>query len=138
LAQIEVILQFFIGTENADMTYNDDILSIARRNLCSLSGFWFDCVTSIPWSYLDLHFYLVKFLTPLERSNLQQTNTPSFFLTHLSFKFRQESLRNPALQACTPDGTGGSTNSNARVIRAVKILRILRIVRFLKLVKFVT
>ncbi len=31
-----------------------------KRNLSSLRGFWFDCATSIPFSYMDLHLYLVR------------------------------------------------------------------------------
>jgi hypothetical protein len=46
------------------MTYQDDILVSLRKNLTSVSGFWFDCVTSIPWSYIDLHFYLVRSARP--------------------------------------------------------------------------
>uniref|UniRef100_A0A7S0MT42 Ion transport domain-containing protein n=1 Tax=Cryptomonas curvata TaxID=233186 RepID=A0A7S0MT42_9CRYP len=40
------------------MTYRDDFIISLKRNLSSITGFWFDCVTSIPWSYMDLHFYL--------------------------------------------------------------------------------
>ena len=32
---------------------------MAVENLTSLSGFWFDCVTSIPWSWLDFETYTV-------------------------------------------------------------------------------
>ena len=57
--QVEAFSQFFIGSYNTDMSYEDDFSCIARRNLLSVSGFWFDCVTSIPWAYLDLSLYLV-------------------------------------------------------------------------------
>jgi hypothetical protein len=43
-----------------DMTYDDDLISVAKKNVCSASGFWFDCITSIPWSYMDLNFYMVR------------------------------------------------------------------------------
>jgi hypothetical protein len=54
---VEAALQFFIGAYNSDMSYTDDPLAIAKRYVGSLWGFWFDCATSIPWSYLDLHYY---------------------------------------------------------------------------------
>ncbi len=42
-----------------DLNYVDDWQCVAKRNLQALSGFWFDAVTSIPWSFLDLHSSLV-------------------------------------------------------------------------------
>ena len=57
--QVEVFTQFFLGYYTQDMTYKDDLSGSIRRNLSSISGFWFDCITSIPWSFMDLHFYLV-------------------------------------------------------------------------------
>jgi hypothetical protein len=58
--QIEAFVRFFVGAHNVDMTYDDDAASIARKNLASVSGFWFDCATSIPWSFMDLRVYLVR------------------------------------------------------------------------------
>jgi hypothetical protein len=58
-AQAEVLLQFFVGYHTEDNRYCDDILALARRNLSSLTGFWFDCVTSIPFSFIDLSMYMV-------------------------------------------------------------------------------
>jgi hypothetical protein len=58
--QVEAFTQFFLGYFEEDMTYQDDFLVSLRKNLSSISGFWFDCVTSIPWSYIDLNFYLVR------------------------------------------------------------------------------
>jgi len=55
---VEAFTQFFLGYYEEDMTYQDDLIVLLKRNLSSLTGFWFDCVTSIPWSYIDLHFYL--------------------------------------------------------------------------------
>jgi hypothetical protein len=43
-----------------DMNYIDDFAWIVKKNLFSLTGFWFDCVTSIPWSCFDLYEYLVR------------------------------------------------------------------------------
>ena len=77
--QVEAFLRFFLGTFDVDLTYDDDLLSVARKNVCSPSGFWFDCVTSIPWSYMDLHFYLVPSHLPLTH-----TRTPHALRTHLS------------------------------------------------------
>ncbi len=58
--QLEAFVRFFVGTHNVDMTYDDDMASVARKNLLSVSGFWFDCATSIPWAYMDLRVYLVS------------------------------------------------------------------------------
>ncbi len=58
--QVEAFVQFFLGRYSEDLTYEDDLLVSLQRNLTSVSGFWFDCVTSIPWSYMDLHLYLVR------------------------------------------------------------------------------
>ncbi len=38
----------------------DDWRHIAAAYLFSVFGFWFDSVTSIPWSYMDLHLYMVR------------------------------------------------------------------------------
>ena len=53
--QLDIILQFFTGIHNEDLSYCDDMRKIALYNLSSLTGFWFDCVTSIPFSYMDLY-----------------------------------------------------------------------------------
>lgn len=44
---------------NEDMSYCDDLRKIALYNLFWLSGFWFDCVTSIPFSFIDLNSHEV-------------------------------------------------------------------------------
>jgi hypothetical protein len=59
LLQVEAFAQFLIGSYNTDMSYVDDFGSIVMRNMLSVTGFWFDLVTSIPWAYVDLSFYLV-------------------------------------------------------------------------------
>ncbi len=56
---MEVFLQFFIGFYTHELKYFDDICTVARHNLSSPFGFWFDSVTSIPFSYIDLSIYLV-------------------------------------------------------------------------------
>jgi hypothetical protein len=55
------------GTVEANQEYEDDFRTVVLANLTSLSGFWFDCVTSIPWSWLDLHIYLVRWQPCLPR-----------------------------------------------------------------------
>jgi hypothetical protein len=107
-----------------DMNYIDDFAWIVKKNLFSLTGFWFDCVTSIPWSCFDLYEYLVR--PPTVEDKLCT------------------SCENCVLQHCSGDGPHSATvnpstgNDNARVVRVLKIFRILRVVRVLKLVKFVT
>ena len=76
-------MRFFVGTYNVDMTYDDDMVSVARKNLLSVSGFWFDCVTCIPWSYMDLRVYLVS----PHRPCLLSSNLPSPVCRHLGLHF---------------------------------------------------
>ncbi len=57
--QFEAFIQFFLGTYDMDMNYIDDFAWIVKKNLFSFNGFWFDCLTSIPWSCFDLVEYLV-------------------------------------------------------------------------------
>ena len=57
--QIEALSRFGVGSYLANQEYEDDFRVIALGNLTSLSGFWFDCITSIPWSWLDLQIYTV-------------------------------------------------------------------------------
>jgi hypothetical protein len=58
--QFEVLLQFCVAVYNEDLQFIDDWRTIALRNFLSIFGFWFDSATSIPWSFMDLHFYLVR------------------------------------------------------------------------------
>ncbi len=44
-----------MGAYDNDLNYVDDWQWVAKQNLLSPTGFWFDAVTSIPWSFLDLH-----------------------------------------------------------------------------------
>ncbi len=57
---MEAFTRFFVGAYRVDLTYDDDMASICQQNLISPTGFWFDCVTSIPWSFMDLRVYLVS------------------------------------------------------------------------------
>ncbi len=53
------MIQFFLGTYDMDMNYIDDFAWIVKKNLFSINGFWFDCMTSIPWSCFDLVEFMV-------------------------------------------------------------------------------
>ena len=59
MLQFEVVFQFFVGTFDNTGTYVDDLRIVASKYIMSFSGFWFDTVTSVPWSYLDLYSSLV-------------------------------------------------------------------------------
>jgi hypothetical protein len=58
--QMEVMYQFFVGTFDETGTYVDEFHVVASNYLLSYSGFWFDAVTSVPWSYLDYYSYRVR------------------------------------------------------------------------------
>ena len=52
-----MVYQFLVGEFDETGTYVDDFGAVARNYVLSYSGFWFDSITSIPWSYLDLYAY---------------------------------------------------------------------------------
>jgi hypothetical protein len=54
-----VILHFFVGFYDNGEKYIDDVKKIFYKSLMALGGFWFDCVTSLPWSFMDLYAYKV-------------------------------------------------------------------------------
>ena len=58
--QVDVALQFFVGVFTEDLEYVDDWRIVFVKTFTSISGFWFDSFTSIPWSFLDLQLYLVQ------------------------------------------------------------------------------
>ena len=58
-AKFEAISQFFVGYFDANEKYVDSLLAVALKNFSSLSGFWFDLLTSVPWSYFDMTAYQV-------------------------------------------------------------------------------
>ncbi len=67
-AQLDVILQFLTGCFVEHNTeYVDSYSRIALRNLTSLKGFWFDCVTSMPWSFMDYYAYQAREKVERER-----------------------------------------------------------------------
>ncbi len=59
--KFEVFSQFFVGVFDSSENYYDDFRLIISRNVTSLA-FWFDCATSLPWSFLDLNVYQVSFV----------------------------------------------------------------------------
>ena len=60
--QFEALSRFAVGTYGHGQVYEDDVGRVVMNNLSSLTGFWFDCVTSIPWSWLDFATYKVRVL----------------------------------------------------------------------------
>jgi hypothetical protein len=58
--QLEVVYQFFVGTFDETGTYVDEFHVVASSYILSYSGLWFDALTSVPWSYLDLYSYRVS------------------------------------------------------------------------------
>ena len=58
-AKFEAISQFFVGYFDANEKYVDSLLAVALKNFSSFSGFWFDLLTSVPWSYFDMTAYQV-------------------------------------------------------------------------------
>ena len=59
--QFEIFLQFVTGSMDLSETYCDDFKVISAKYLSSFSGFWFDTLTSVPWSFNDLYAYQVTF-----------------------------------------------------------------------------
>ncbi len=59
ICQIEVFVFFVTGKFDKNEIYHDNILYIVWERLRSPGEFWFDAVTSIPWSFLDFLSYLV-------------------------------------------------------------------------------
>ena len=52
-AQFEVFSQFFIAYYDNRGIYVDELISVVTNYTGSVTRFWFDIGTSIPWSYLD-------------------------------------------------------------------------------------
>jgi hypothetical protein len=59
--QMEAIIPFFMGILDVSDTYCDNIKEIAVKYFTSFSGFWFDLITSLPWSFNDLYAHQVIF-----------------------------------------------------------------------------
>jgi hypothetical protein len=50
-----------MGILDVSDTYCDNIKEIAVKYFTSFSGFWFDLITSLPWSFNDLYAHQVIF-----------------------------------------------------------------------------
>lgn len=138
--QLEVASQFFIGHFDNSETYFDDMKMIMIRNFTSISGFWFDLVTSIPWSYLDVNAYKVK--------HFKFAAVYDTARTHISYNYYGRTVFQNLLpglflavyvrvQACIEHLESPILGSETKIFRIVKILRMLKIIRLLKAVKVV-
>ncbi len=99
------------------MAYIDNWRLVAARLCMSATGIWFDIVTSIPWSFMDLHSYQVTLLLPRRWTRGLTTNMN---------------------QRCVSSGLTITIANDNRVVRIIKVMRMMRIARILRLVKFVT
>jgi hypothetical protein len=75
--QIEVAFQFVTGTFDSTETYCDELSFIATRYLTTIRGFWFDCITSVPWSFMDLAVYRVRSTPALNCRSVRACCVPS-------------------------------------------------------------
>lgn len=57
--QFEIFCQFFIGYYDKNGAYVDEMGLVARKYCKSFTAFWFDIITSLPWTYLDYIALLV-------------------------------------------------------------------------------
>ena len=87
---MEIVLQFCIGSMDISEKYCDDFRVISAQYISSFSGFWFDVVTSIPWSFNDLYAYQVSML--LARSGLLERSyhllVSCFSIVNMSMKLK--------------------------------------------------
>jgi hypothetical protein len=68
--------QFFIGSFEDSPSLLNDFLLVLLRNFTSISGFWFDCITSIPWSFIDFRAYTVRERTQSSTSPESEPRIP--------------------------------------------------------------
>ncbi len=61
--QFEVLVQFCMGTIDSSDRYCDEHRVVAYKYCTSATGFLFDFVTSLPWSFNDLYSYQVALLS---------------------------------------------------------------------------
>ena len=61
LRQLEIVISFFVGYHDEDGIYIDNLGKVAKTYLGSFWLFWFDAITSIPFSLID---YRVAQATP--------------------------------------------------------------------------
>jgi hypothetical protein len=64
MRKLEILLQFVTGSMDISETYCDNFKVIAFKYISSMSGFWFDFTTSLPWSFNDLYAYQVFAQSP--------------------------------------------------------------------------
>ena len=57
--QFEVFVHFFVGIFDSSEKYCDNLFLVVSRYLTTPSGFAFNLITSIPWSFIDLNSYQV-------------------------------------------------------------------------------
>ncbi len=74
---MDVLTQFFVGVYTEDLVYIDDWQTVVLMTFKSVSGFWFDSFTSIPWSFLDLQLYMVLSLAHGSLSLSCRISSPS-------------------------------------------------------------
>jgi len=55
---LDAFLPFLVGYYTSEHEYIDEWRVVAAHVSMSFSSFWFDCVTSIPWSWIDLQVFL--------------------------------------------------------------------------------
>ena len=122
---MEVVLNFFVGVYDSEFNYVDKASWVLRKYLTSPMGFWFDALTSIPWSWIDIHSYLV--------TDLSSSPVAGFSLI-ICMLGQQELNCDSSNQSVT---NAQSRTGNERAIRIAKIFRILRIMRVLKMARFV-
>jgi hypothetical protein len=91
-AQVEVFVQFFVGIYDHELEYVDDWRRVALAYLKSVFGFWFDSVTSIPWSFMDLHFYMVLSPDLPHSSRFRHTNRYRSWRESIQSTFTFENL----------------------------------------------
>ncbi len=89
--QFEVLTQFFMGKLDDSDRYCDEHRLVAFRYCTSFGGFWFDFITSLPWSFNDLYSYkvIVFVVSPYFRVFLQRRlyECPEIFLSILVTTF---------------------------------------------------
>ena len=145
--QFEIILQFCTGVVDISETYCDSFKVISARYLASPSGFGFDCLTSLPWSFNDFYAYRVTIsllFIPQKPGSIHWIAVLWYLAFSLIFKNSQSHMKVWSLlifldcfQSCLDHKGPRSLNSEARVLRIFKILRILKIIRILKAVKMI-
>ena len=119
---------FIIGKINDNGEYEDNLAQIIAARLKAPNEFWFDSVTSIPWTYLD--WFAMKVCISIVHFGNQFQSIRNMVNSNFTNEL--------CVQACQAGSDVAVSGGNGRALRAIKILRMLRIIRLLKLVKIVT